>query len=1029
MRVLEMKTIRFIQLVLIAFLFLFRVKIYASDSESPDEPESISVVVSVTEVSVDSVRIEWEPVNEADGYNVYREHNGDIDTYEVSKETVSFTDMDVVPEEEYGYYIECYQIIQEEKQLLCQSETVWAKTDLGQTDTLSASMTGPNVTIRWESYPGAEGYRVFRRELGYSGLWDILVTTSSGESLTSYVDDTESIGKVYQYTVRAYITRNGKQYWTGFNTDITCDTSDIGSVKTLSANLKGANVTVNWDIYFGAEGYRVFRREVGDSGLWDILTTTSTGEAITSFTDTTEAIGKNYQYTVRAYVTRNGVRYWTDFNTDVTCDTASIESLRTTSATLNGANVIVQWESFPGAEGYRVFRREVGYSGLWDILTTTTSGESLTNYTDNSEFIGKNYQYTVRAYVTRNGERYWTDFNTDVTCNTQNIASLKTLSATLDGADVTVKWEAYPGAAGYRVFRREVGDSGLWDILTTTSTGEVVTTFVDNTELIGKNYQYTVRAYITRNGERYWTDFNTNITCDTSSIESVKTLSAVMKGANVIIKWRAFPGATGYRVYRRELGNTGLWDVLTTTSSGESVTSYTDNTELIGKKYQYTVRAYFSRNGERYWSEFNTDISCDTSDIGSVKTLSAVMKDANVAVKWEVYPGATGYRVYRRELGNTGLWDILTTTSSGEAVSSYTDNTELIGKKYQYTVRAYFSRNGEKYWSDFNTNIVCDTSNIGPAKTLSAKMSGANVLVKWEAYSGAEGYRVFRREVGNSGLWDILSSSTGKNTTSFIDKTAVRGKTYNYTVRAKVVRGGETLWSGFNTNVSCKVTEPTSVITIDQYLGVTRSDLVRWLSSHEHDSYYLGTPMAYENSSNIYGWNPTGNCRPLGRYRGNNPGMNCTGFVADVFLYSGVTTARMNELVNEGHRVGGWRYGSYINGSTWYCFATKTGYIKYYHFNTVEEMLASGKLKKGDVIFFQPYDSVWNAGRDRYGNKADCHIGFFWGNTSSDNKFWHQGWVAANGFWVPGTTRAITNQITNIAKPCESSIYVFPLSD
>nr|WP_240668006.1 hypothetical protein [Enterococcus avium] len=35
---------------------------------------------------------------------------------------------------------------------------------------------------------------------------------------------------------------------------------------------------------------------------------------------------------------------------------------------------------------------------------------------------------------------------------------------------------------------------------------------------------------------------------------------------------------------------------------------------------------------------------------------------------------------------------------------------------------------------------------------------------------------------------------------------------------------------------------------------------------------------------------------------------------------------------------------------------------------------------KGDIIYFEPDVSVSN---------YDCHIGFFWGNTPSDNKFWH----------------------------------------
>lgn len=43
-------------------------------------------------------------------------------------------------------------------------------------------------------------------------------------------------------------------------------------------------------------------------------------------------------------------------------------------------------------------------------------------------------------------------------------------------------------------------------------------------------------------------------------------------------------------------------------------------------------------------------------------------------------------------------------------------------------------------------------------------------------------------------------------------------------------------------------------------------------------------------------------------------------------------------------------------------------------------MLASGVLVKGDIIFI-------NADFTQPG--ADNHIGFFWGDTPSDDKFWH----------------------------------------
>ena len=44
-------------------------------------------------------------------------------------------------------------------------------------------------------------------------------------------------------------------------------------------------------------------------------------------------------------------------------------------------------------------------------------------------------------------------------------------------------------------------------------------------------------------------------------------------------------------------------------------------------------------------------------------------------------------------------------------------------------------------------------------------------------------------------------------------------------------------------------------------------------------------------------------------------------------------------------------------------------------------MLASGILEKGDIIYMEPVD--WNH------SNSDCHIGFFWGSSSSEDLYWH----------------------------------------
>ncbi len=210
---------------------------------------------------------------------------------------------------------------------------------------------------------------------------------------------------------------------------------------------------------------------------------------------------------------------------------------------------------------------------------------------------------------------------------------------------------------------------------------------------------------------------------------------------------------------------------------------------------------------------------------------------------------------------------------------------------------------------------------------------------------------------------------------------------------------------------------PGKAMPINIALGVKKSSVISWMTSHEKDKYYLTTPYAGRkatgSSSSIYGWNPTGCIRPNGRYSGNNPGLNCAGFVADVFAYSGAGWSNVEKI--------GTVSRSYISATAWYNYV-QNNKLKYYWFDSIDAALQSGKLHKGDVIYFQPKSSS----KDAYGNPSETHMGFFWGNTSNENRLWHSSWNVAKG--LPGAgTLTNGNQISVLSPLCVSSVYVFPL--
>ena len=152
-------------------------------------------------------------------------------------------------------------------------------------------------------------------------------------------------------------------------------------------------------------------------------------------------------------------------------------------------------------------------------------------------------------------------------------------------------------------------------------------------------------------------------------------------------------------------------------------------------------------------------------------------------------------------------------------------------------------------------------------------------------------------------------------------------------------------------------------------LGVSRASLVRWLSSHQYDGYYLGT--RYDTGLSV------DRCTyPNGARRWDGfAGMNCAGFVAHAYAAVGGNVWPINATNSHSPWNGGPGRGGYVNAWRWYGYAVDTGHIAY-TFNTVSDLLRSGVARKGDLIFFKA--------NPRY----DCHIGFFWGDTPSDNKLW-----------------------------------------
>ena len=163
--------------------------------------------------------------------------------------------------------------------------------------------------------------------------------------------------------------------------------------------------------------------------------------------------------------------------------------------------------------------------------------------------------------------------------------------------------------------------------------------------------------------------------------------------------------------------------------------------------------------------------------------------------------------------------------------------------------------------------------------------------------------------------------------------------------------------------------------TIDQALGATKT-VESVLSQHENDEYYLTTPYGNNGPHGELGAMDTWDCwKPKGEY-GSGAYMNCAGFVVAVLRACGADTSIIGNYTAKD----GYNRGNETNASKWDEYCRDNNAVSY-TFSSKEQMLASGILEKGDIIYMEPAD--WNH------SNSDCHIGFFWGSNSSEDLFWH----------------------------------------
>lgn len=243
-----------------------------------------------------------------------------------------------------------------------------------------------------------------------------------------------------------------------------------------------------------------------------------------------------------------------------------------------------------------------------------------------------------------------------------------------------------------------------------------------------------------------------------------------------VLSWDASPSAgldylIEYNVYKKE--GTGKWVKIDKTAD----TTYTVSGLKTNTNYRFRILSTAKSDDGKYYNSWDYAAS-STKTINKLTkptvTVSNVASTGKNIIKWKPIKNADAYAVYR-STSKDGTYKKMTTTTK----TSCTHTGAVASGLYYYKVQAVFKTN-ECLNSDFSQIVSrrCDLAR--PVVTASIYKKTGKPKLTWKKVTGADKYKIYRA-TSKYGKYTYMGAVKA---TSYINKTAKKGRTYWYKVRA-----------------------------------------------------------------------------------------------------------------------------------------------------------------------------------------------------------------------------------------------------
>lgn len=417
--------------------------------------------------TTNSIKLVWDKVPCADGYNIYLLKNGSYKL--LNDELVTGTQFAIAglsAATEYDVRIDAVSNTYGSSQ----GSKIDVATIPGsiKASSIKTTTNASKVKLTWSAVSSASHYKVER--YAGSNKWTQVTITNKTEVIVSGLDGYTT----YNFRITPLKKLADGSYIAGTASSVKAKTT-LGAVTSLSVSYTSNSLTLKWGAVKNAQAYQILQYK---NNKW--VTVTSVKSGTTSYKVTGLKTATKYQYAVRAAVKEDGK--WKFGNYKSVTQYTGLAKPKTFKVTASTASAVkIAWTKVANAKGYEVFQY---VDGKWVKKGTTKN----TSATFSKLASGTKYYFKVRAVTTVGGKNLYGDSTAYLTAVTLpgQVKNVKLVKRSTNS--IAFSWSKVKGATSYQIFRL---NNGKWVSLGTTT----ATKYTDSKSLAkAQEYQYKVRA-------------------------------------------------------------------------------------------------------------------------------------------------------------------------------------------------------------------------------------------------------------------------------------------------------------------------------------------------------------------------------------------------------------------------------------------------------------------------------------------------------------------------------------------------------